>query len=907
MDEPPASRPDPDLLLRRLHAEEERLRRGNLKVFFGCAPGVGKTYAMLENARRLRANGVDVVIGCVETHGRAETAALCEGLEHMPMRVVLYRGAKLLELDLEGVLARKPRVLLLDELAHTNAPGTRHKKRWQDVLDLLDAGIEVHTTLNVQHIESLNDVVAQVTSVRVRETVPDRMLDRADEIELVDLPPEALLARLQEGKVYLPTEATRAAQSFFKRGNLLALRELALRRTADRVDADMQAYREAHAIDATWPAGERILVCVGPSPSSARLVRAARRMAAGLRAPWVAASVDAMGVAPMTRADRERLDANLSLAESLGGEVVRLAGKSVSEALFDYARRHNVTRLIVGKPTHAPLRDRLRGSLLDDLVRHSGEIDVHVISGDAGPRARAPERTAARRAVPWRALASATGLVAAATAFGHVGRDFWSPVDIVMIYLLVITVVAVGLGRGASLLAAALSVGCYDFFFVPPFYTFAVSDARHILTFVVMFVVSVVIGTLTLRVRRQEGAARTREERTAGLYALTRDLATAADDASVARVIARHAATAFNTATVVLEAAPRPGDPLHVLAERGSVPLESPEQAVARWVLEHGRPAGSGTDTLPGARLRCLPLGTGAEPLGVLGLAAPDAQAAPAPERDFVEAFLRQASLALERAHLADEAKAAALQARTEQLRSSLLSAVSHDLRTPLAVITGAATALRDDAAAIRSAERVELVDTICVEAHRLERLVGNILDMTRLESGTLQVKREWVPVDELVGAALTRLEAELQNRPVTTDLPDELPMLSVDPVLFEQLLVNVLDNAARYTPAASSIDLRARTENGAVVLEVADRGPGLPPGAENKIFEKFVRGPGNTERGAGLGLAICRAIAESHGGRIEAENREGGGATFRIRMPEIELGPNEASARAEASREAQP
>ncbi|HEV8322372.1 MAG TPA: sensor histidine kinase KdpD, partial [Myxococcota bacterium] len=866
--------------------------RARLKIFFGFASGVGKTHAMLESARRLRAEGADVVAGWVETHGRPETAALLEGLETLPRRAVAGGAALAGELDLERALARRPRVLLVDDVAHVNAPGLRHARRWQDVLDLLDAGIEVHTTLNVQQIESLNDVVAQITGFRPRETVPDAVLDRADEIELCDLAPEELLERLREGKVRVPPEAAPAGTGpphVFQRGSLLALRELALRRTADRVDADVLEYRRAHAIETTWPASERILVCVGPSPASSRLVRAARRMAAGLRAPWVAAYVQAAGAAAPGPGDQQRLDAHLRLAESLGGEAVRLAGPRVGRTLLEYARRHNVTRIVIGKPTHSRLRDVLRGSVLDEVVRGSGDIDVHVISGDEGPAADAPGPAARVRAA-WGGYAWAAGLVTAATAVSALARPLLSAEDTVMLYLLGIMVVAARFGRGPSVAAAALSVGAYDFFFVPPYYTFNVANARHLLTFAMMFGVGLVISALTLRVRRQEHEARLREERTATLYALSRDLGVAVDEGAVAEVVARHAWDVFAAGAAVLlpdgAAAPR------VAARRGDLVLEAPELDAARWVLEHGRPAGRGTETLPEARVACHPLLAGGEARGVLALAPGAGRAAPADARHFLDAFARQATLALERARLAEDAKAAALRARTEQMRSSLLSAVSHDLRTPLAAITGAATALRDDAAHVSAGDRADLLETICEEAERLERLVGNLLDMTRLDSG-VQPKREWVPLEEIVGTALERLDRRLEGRAVTADLAADLPLVPVDPVLLELVFVNLLENAAKYTPPASPIEVRARRDGGAAVLvEVADRGPGLPAGAEEKVFEKFYRGPHVGVAGVGLGLPICRGVVEAHGGTIAGTSRSGGGALFRITLPIVGRAP---------------
>jgi two-component system sensor histidine kinase KdpD len=900
------TRPDPDALLARLRAEEARAERAKLRIYLGYAPGVGKTFAMLSGARDLREAGKDVVIGLVETHGRYDTAALVLGLEMLPRRFIEYKGRRLEEFDLDAALARKPKILLLDELAHTNAPGARHTKRWQDVLDVLDAGIDVHTTINIQHIESLNDVVAQITHVRVRETVPDSLLARADEIELVDLPPEELLTRLREGKVYLSEQASRAVDNFFRRGNLLALRELALRRAAERVDQDILAHREEHDISATWHTQERLLVCVGPSPASARLVRAAARMAAGLHAPWVAAYVEATTMKPMTDADRGRLEAHLRLVDSLGGEVVRLTGTTIGSALILHARKQNFSRVIIGKPTHSRLRDLIGGSLLDEVVRGSGDIDVHVISGDA-PSGASPlaEPVKPARDVNFEGYGYSFVLVALATGVSAMGRALFSLPDIAMLYLLVIMIAAALFGRGPSVLAAVLSVASYDFFFVPPFFTFAVSDVRHTLTFLMMFGVGLVISGLTLRIRRQEQEARSREESTAALYAFSRQLGIAIGAEEVLEVIAEHAGKTFGRGSAVVLA--DAGGAPRVAAKSGEVPFDSQEQAVARWVLEHARPAGLGTETLPGARITCLPLRAGSAVLGVLALTARPKNAR-AEDRHFNEAFVRQCAMALERTRLSEDARAATLRARTEELRSSLLSAVSHDLRTPLAAITGAGTMLRDDSARVSPAQRADLLDTICEEADRLERLVSNLLDMTRLESGGLSVKREWVPLEELVVSAIARLEGKLGKRAITTDMPDDLPLLSVDPVLFEQVFWNLLENAVKYTPDLSPIDIQARAKDDVVTIEIADRGPGFRTGEEARVFEKFFRGARMNGGGVGLGLAICRGIVEAHGGALSAENRPGGGALFRIVLPIVGAAPSmpveDSSPRAE---EAQP
>jgi two-component system sensor histidine kinase KdpD len=779
----------------------------------------------------------------------------------------------------------------VDELAHSNAPESKHQKRWQDVLDLLDAGSDVFTTVNVQHIESLNDVIAQITHVQVRETIPDTVLERADEIELVDISPEQLLLRLKEGKVYLADQALRATAHFFQRGNLLALRELALRRTAEHVESDVQEYREEHGVETTWATSERVLVSVGPSPASARLVRAAKRMAAGLRAPWVAAFVEASGRPPLRDANLARLEENLRLAESLGGAVVRLSGLDVAGPLLAYARAHNVTRLIIGKPTHSRLIDRLRGSLLDDIVRGSGDIDVHVISGDLlGERQqRAPAAPPAETEITPYLLAAL--LVAATTGLATAIRALYPMPDLEMLYLLAVMIAAWRFGRGPSIAAAALSVAAFDFFFVPPYLTLAVRDVQHILTFAMLFVIGITLSALTTRLKRQEQDAVSREQRAAALYSLSRSLGALLDRAQAAEVVARQAADAFDAEAAVLTP-----DASGTLQLVGAWPAETvlgpTELGVAKWVFEHRRMAGLGTDTLPGSKAVCAELRVGSEALGVIALVPRSGIGLRTDQRSFFEAFCRQAAFAFERARLSDQAHRSALRAKTEELRSSLLSAVSHDLRTPLAVITGSATSVRDDPDLPPETHR-ELLETICDEAERLERLVANLLDMTRLETGGLAPRREWVPVEELIGAALTRLEPRLKQRPIKTAMAANLPMASVDPVLMQQVFLNLFENAVKYTPEGSPIEIVARTSTDEICIDVCDHGAGIQIGDEERIFEKFYRGNHVGVGGVGLGLPICRGIVEAHGGTLTAENRPGKGALFRVRLPLVPGAPH--------------
>ncbi|MFO0663690.1 MAG: sensor histidine kinase KdpD [Polyangiaceae bacterium] len=887
----PDARPNPDSLLVRVNRQAAREKRAKLRIFLGFAPGVGKTYRMLSVARDLiDTHRKDVVVGVVETHRRSDTAAMTIGLELLPPRKVVHREQTLKEFDLDRAIARHPSIILLDELAHTNAPGSRHPKRWQDALELLDHGIDVFTTVNVQHIESLNDVIAQITHIRVRETIPDSILDRADELELVDIAPEELLQRLGEGKVYLPEEAKRAASHFFKRGNLLALRELALRHMAQHVDEDVLEYREEHGVVDTWAAGERILVCIGPAPSSGRLIRAAHRMATGLRAPWSAVYVESAALGGMTEHVRDRLESHFRLAESLGGNVKRLSGERVSSALLNHARKYNFTRIVIGKPTHSRLRDRLRGSLLDEIVRGSGDIDVHVIRGDEGvekPRVES-DRVAPVR---WDAYGKAAMLILAATALALAVRSVFPLPDLIVIHLLAVMLAAIKYGRGPSVAAAALSVAAYDFFFVPPFYTFAVSDGRYILTFAMMFGVGLVVSELTARIRRQEHDALAREARTAALYALSRELGAAEDVTQASSAVARHAGTVFDGEAFVLMGVQGSEELSTVASFPEEARLEHKDRVVAKWTFDHGKVAGIGTDTLPGAAVFAAPLESPRGANAVLAVRPREGAPIRTEQREFLDGLCRQAALALERLRLAEEAGAAALRAKTEEMRSALLSAVSHDLRTPLAAITGASTSLRDDKG-LDETVRADLLDAICSEAERLERLVSNLLDMTRLSSGAVTLKREWVPLDEIVSSALARLDKVLGARVVRTDLAPDLPLLSVDAVLFEQLFINLLENAVKYTPQGSPIEIAAKASDREVSIEVRDRGPGLPLAARELAFERFYRGAHVGVPGVGLGLSICRAIAQVHGGIIRAEDRPGGGAIFRITLPLPEGAP---------------
>jgi two-component system, OmpR family, sensor histidine kinase KdpD len=882
-------------------------RCGKLKVFFGAAPGVGKTFAMLEEARKRAAEGADVLIGYAEPHIRTDTEALLLGMDILPYKLVEYRGAVLKELDLDAALARKPQLVCVDEMAHTNAPGLRHQKRWQDVAELLDAGIDVYTTLNVQHLESVNDVVERVTGVSVRETLPDSVLDEADDVELVDTSPDELLERLREGKVYRPDIAERAVHHFFNKGNLIALRELALRRTAERVDAQMQDFRRDHAVKATWAASERILVCVSASPLSARLVRSARRLAAGLKAAWVAAYVETPRAASLSHADRDRVTQTLRLAQQLGAETVTLSGQNVAEELVNYATSRNVTKIIIGKPQRPRWVDLIRGSVVDDLIRTSGQIDVHVIRGDADePPPAAAE--AAARPVPWPHYAWSVAAVVLTTSACLLLHPRVELSNLVMVYLLGVVAVAARFGRGPGILASILSVAAFDFFFVPPRWTFVVNDTQYVLTFVVMLFVAVVISALTDRIRAQAQAARDRERRTAALLSLSRELAATREPDALLDAAARHISELFDAQVLILMSA---GGQLAVRARRATTyEPTAKELAVARWVLDHDQPAGLGTATLPAAQGLYLPLIGSQGTVGVLGVSPSNRRAFRHPEQlRLLEAFVNQSALAIERAKLAEETRAAWERVEAEFVRNTLLSSVSHDLRTPLAAITGAASSLLESGTSLPESARRELAETIGGESERMERLINNLLDMTRLESGGLQLKQEWQPIAEVIGAVLHRLDKRPDGRDVRVKLPPDLPLVAFDAVAIEQVLANLLDNALQYTPPDSPIDIAARLESAAIWVEVMDRGPGIPPGKEQQIFQKFFRarpeGSNGSHRGIGLGLAICRGIVQAHGGTISAENRTGGGAVFRFTLPLTDPPPSPEVPREQSSDDA--
>ena len=868
-----------------MQEQEVRAGQAKLKVFFGAAPGVGKTYAMLSEAQQRKKEGQDLVVGVVETHGRGDTAALLEGLEILPRKELAYSGQFIPEFDLDGALSRRPSLILMDELAHTNVRGSRHDKRWQDVMDLLDAGIDVHTTMNVQHLESLKDVVAQITGVIVRENVPDTVMQRADEIELVDLPPDDLLVRLKEGKVYLPEQAMAARDHFFRKGNLLALRELALRVTAENVDAQMRRSMATEGIHKTWAAGDRLLVCVGPGELSERLIRGTRRMAGALGAPWMALYVESRHHLKFKEEDRARIETNLRLAEKLGGETAVIeGGGSLQEDILTFAQERNITKIVVGKPSRPRWMELVMGSTVDELIRHSGDIDIFAISGEAG---REPATPLIRRPItsPVHNYLLAAMVVALASFLSILIFKHAELAEIVMVYLLGILVVATRVGRGPSLLASILSVLALDFFFIPPRFSFAVTDLRHVGTFAVMLLVGLVIGNLTERIKAQARLARLREGRTHALYHLGQELARSTGSTALVTSAIQNVATQFQSQAVVLQ--PDEHQRLQPPDLPMAFPLNEQELGVAQWVFDHAEPAGLGTLTLPGARATYLPLNGTAGAIGVMGVLPEGAPRWAEPDqRQLLEAFATQTALALERALLAEQSVHNRRQADEERLRNALLSSVSHDLRTPLGVITGAVSTALETPDLPEPARR-ELLQSAQEEAQRLHRLVSNLLDITRLESGSLQLQTEWLPVEEVLGAALNRRELGAEVQRVHVTLAEDLPLVALDAVLMEQVILNLLDNALKYSPPGSPVEIKAWAAGKSFTLSITDQGPGIAPGEEERIFEKLVRGQAASSRpGAGLGLAICRGIVTAHGGRIQAVNHPKGGAQFLVSLP---------------------
>ncbi|MEI6208557.1 MAG: sensor histidine kinase KdpD [Desulfuromonadales bacterium] len=880
-------RPTPEAMLKLAQAEEVTAELGKLKIFLGYAAGVGKTYAMLEAARQRKKDGRDVVVGYVESHGRSETDALLDGMETLQRKEVLYLGVALPEMDLDAILNRKPQIVLVDELAHSNAPGSRHEKRWQDVEEILETGIDVYTTVNIQHFESLNDVVAQITGIIVRETVPDRLLDLAFEIKLIDISPEDLIQRLNEGKIYIPDQAAKAIEKFFRPGNLMALRELSLRRTAARVDDQMRAYMETQSIAGPWPTAERLLVCVSGSPYSEKLIRATFRLAEELKAQWFTVYIETPAGGRHVQENRERVWQNLRLAEGLGAQVGTITATDVTDAVLEYAGRHNITKIVMGKPNKPRWREVLSPPVVDRIIRRSGAVDVVIVSFEQDTSAEAHPSPKRRRPFELRGYAASLALIAAATVLCELLRPFLAPTNMVMFYLLAVVIASVRLGRKPAIASAFLGVLAFDFFFVPPRMTFVVADTQYLLTFLGLFVVGVVISTLVARARERAEVMRAREVQTASLYYLSRDLAASANSDAVLKAVLRNVEEALNAQVVIM--LPE-GERLDIMATSDGLILDIKEQAVADWAFRNSHPAGRATDTLVSADLIYLPLQTPASVLGVMGVKLASQHDYHSQEtRRLLDAFATQAAMAMERIRFSHQAEQAQILQARENLERALLNSISHDLRTPLVSVTGVLYSLKEEEAHLSAQARRDLLDSACSEAERLNRFVGNLLDMTRIEAGAIRLNAELCDVQDLLGCAMAATEQRIGNRSVEIKLSGDLPLVSMDLVLMTQVLVNLLDNAHKYAPVESTIEVSATLDNSTLSLEVSDRGPGVPEHDLKRVFDKFYRIPiPEGTGGTGLGLSICKGIVEAHGGTISAENRSGGGLKIVILLPVV-------------------
>lgn len=896
-------RPNPDQLLEKINKEAEKEKRGRLKIFFGACAGVGKTFAMLSTARTLRQEGLDVVVGIVETHGRLGTQAQLADLEVLPLKKLNYRERELTEFDLDAALARKPALILVDELAHSNVEGSRHPKRWQDVEELLIAGIDVYTTLNVQHIESLNDVVGQITGIRVSETIPDKVFDIADEVTLVDLPADELLQRLQDGKVYQAQQAERAGKSFFRKGNLIALREMALRRTADRVDSQMREYRTNSSISQVWQAKDRLLVCIGTDSESERLVRVAARLTQSLKSDWLAVYVETPKLQRISDKQRNLILKTLKLAETLGAETATLSGTKVAETVLNYARSRNVTKLVVGKSTRTTLERLILPGVVDDLTNHATDIDLHVVSR---------ERTLAERPVTNHDRTdnldqvseekSYVGYYVAAIVCAFTALlaaqllDYFELANVVMLYLLGVILISSKYGRGPGIFSSFISVATFDFFLVPPKLSFTVSDTQYLLTFAVMLVVALVISNLTANLRYQAMVAMNRENRSRGLYDLGKSLASALTAAHIIEISIPHLSGIFKAKVAILLPDNQEKIVNTTLHEFSSTKPDSNSNfdvdlGVAQWVYDHQQQAGFGTDTLPSAPALYIPLQAPMRTRGVLVI-LPDnhlfksSRTIFLPEqRQLLDTFSSQIAIAIERVHYVKVAQEALISMESERLRNSVLSAISHDLNTPLTTIIAAASWLKQETKT--DDKRYEYVSMLNEQSMRMKNLVVNLLDMARLQSGKVKLNKQWQLLEEVVGTSLRTMSEVVAKHSIVIDMPHDLPLIEFDAVLIDRVLCNLLDNASKYSPAGNRIFISARKQQNDVWISVADEGPGLPENLENQIFEKFTRGEKESSKaGVGLGLSICKAIIEAHDGKIWANNKTPHGAIFTFSLP---------------------
>jgi two-component system sensor histidine kinase KdpD len=873
-----AQRASPDALL----ALAKKEGRGHLKIFLGAAPGVGKTYAMLTGARNAKAEGREVVAGLVETHGRHETERLLEGLEILPRKPIVYSNQVMKEFDLDTALARRPNLLLVDEYAHTNVPGSRHPKRWQDIDELLAAGIDVWTTLNIQHLESLNDVVQKITKVRVRETIPDNVFDNADEIILVDLPSDELLKRLAEGKVYVQDTAARAVESFFKPHNLTALRELALRRAAERIDDDLIERMQAQAIEGPWAAGERILASVGPDTLSLSIIRAAKRLADLMDAPWMAVTVEQPG-SRLSEAGRRRVDEALKLAETLGGETKILAGNDIPAELLRFARFENVTQIVIGRSQGGFFSEVFRRSLPHELVRRAEDIAIHVVTGRRKLISLPQVKLAMGRSLPVMPFVWATLAVGAAVAVGTLMTRVTPLPNLSMIFLIAVLLPAVRFGIWPAIYASVLSFLAYNFFFIEPLYTFTVAEPYELFALVIFLVVAVITSALAGRGREQARIAADRMRATRRLYEFTRKLSGLATLDAVAEGAATEINVSLNRPTVVL--LDQAGD----LALRAAWPpedtLDTATTTAARWTFTHDEPAGAETATLPTVPWLFVPLRTPRGVIGVVGVAVDDRAKSLDPEaRALLDTLAEQTAAALERASLSREIVATRTAAEAEKVRNTLLASISHDFRTPLSSILGSATSLLEYGEKLDAAAQKDLLGEIKHEAQDLDGMVRNLLAITRIDAGALELRRDWVDLRETVQRVVNSARRRGASQTVAINLPAELPLVRADALLVEQTLGNIVGNVIAHTPKQTKVHIDAIVDPKSVSLHVTDDGPGIAADVLPHVFEKFVRARNVTQaeggEGTGLGLAIAKGIIEAHGGAVAAESPYAGHGT---------------------------
>lgn len=877
------NRPNPERLLKLAQEEERHHLRGKLKIYLGAAPGVGKTYTMLQDALAKREQGLDVVVGIVETHGRKDLNEFLKGLEILPRQVVEYRNQQLTEFDLDAALMRNPALILMDEMAHTNAPGLRHDKRWQDIKELLDRGVDVYTTLNVQHIESLNDIVSQIVHMQIKETVPDSMVEMADTVELVDLPPEDLIKRLQEGKVYIPQQAALAAENFFRKGNLIALRELALRVTAERVNAQVLLFRQGEGIKHVWRTREKLLVCVGSHSQSTDIIRAARRMASSLQAEWIAVNVETPDI-KMSEEKRNRTILNLRLAEQLGAETKILIGVNLVEEIINFAREQNITTIIVGKHVRSRWRELFFSSLADELVRFSGEIDVYIISGIQKETIKPQSPSVIKSSISWKVYFVTIGIVTFITGINFLLFPFLSPSSLMMVYLLGITLAALYGRTGPSILVSILSILAYDFFFIPPYYRLIPFNYEYIINLLIMLLLALIISRIAIVSRRQAEAARLAEQYTATLHTLSRQLASTRGVDKLLEIAVKHIERVFDCE--VLAFTPEEHHLKVRIGGRGS--LSAKEQGVAQWVYDMGQVAGLGTDTLPFSDSIYIPLQASLETIGVLRVHPLQKKYFFTPEQmHLLQSCANQTALAIEVDRLQEKSKLSEVRIETDRVRNALLHSVSHDLRTPLAAIMGSASTLMELGKELDTQKIKKISSSIYNESEQLSRLINNLLQMTYLDAEAVRLEKNYHSIYDLVNVVVSTMSKKIGNKPIIINIPTDIPKIPFDSTLLEEVVSNLIDNAIKFTPSDTPIEISAYIKEYKAVVCIADRGPGIMQDEVKLLFEKFYRGRMLlSERGLGLGLAICRSIIKAHGGEIWAETREGGGASFCFSLP---------------------